>query len=180
MIIAWLSYYVMVRVLYDMGWRKGPGQKTMWTRRGLNPGPNDYKPKVIPTRPCAETRRHSATCVFTRCHIYKVPLQEGSGLASIRGASSGKWLSNYGVSIDMKRIILLTLTDGIRNIKMRLGDCASAPRNTPQTAENLTLAIGLIYKYGRGSSGFLQGIYWRPQNYITLARTQLRGPRPTT
>jgi len=163
MIIAWLSY-VMVRVVYDMGWRKGLGQKTMWTRRGLNPGPTDYKPKVIPIKPRAETQRQSATCVITRCNIYEVPLQEVTGLTSIRGAGPGRWMSNYGVSIDMKRIILLTLTEGIPNIKMRLGDFASAPHNTRQTAENLTLAIGLIYKYGRASSGFLQGIYWRPQN----------------
>ena len=68
-------------------------------------------------------------------------------------------MSNYGVSIDMKRIILLTLTEGIPNIKMQLGDNVSAPQNTRQTAENLTLAIGLVYKYGMVSSGFLQGIY---------------------
>ena len=68
-------------------------------------------------------------------------------------------MSNYGVSIDMKRIILLTLTEGIPNIKMPLGDFASAPHKTRQTAVNLTLAIGLIYKYGRASSGFFQGIY---------------------
>ena len=43
----------------------------------------------------------------------------------------------------MKRIILLTLTEGIPNIKMRLGDFASAPHNTRQTAENLILAIAL-------------------------------------
>ena len=57
---------------------------------GIEPGSTDYKPKVIPIRPCAETRRHSATCVITRCHIYEVPLQEGTGLASIRGADPGR------------------------------------------------------------------------------------------
>ena len=57
---------------------------------GIEPMSTDYKPKVLPIIPRAETRRQLATSVITKCNIYEAPLQEGTGLTSIRGTGPGR------------------------------------------------------------------------------------------